>query len=429
MFTKLHPLTINRIGLAAAIAAAGTFGPTTTAADSAGVTIEPAVAAAPVALRPQPAGVETTTVDEPVADLTVPVTASASAQRLDSPELNGAGPITSPDVGDHCAEGLGADQLTAFFAEPIGPFQGADYQRAIRLADDRVLWTFQDAFISGTLVHNVGMIQSGRCFTLLNSGARSWLFTDQTSHMHRWHWILAGTQEPDGSIHLFVVELNERGAGYLGRTEPTALRRVQLDPATLGVTAVADEPIIGVDLYGWSIVSDDDHTYLYSHCYRQFGFAELLGVDPCAEYVKVARVPRGALDGPRQYWSDAGWVDDPSLATPVIDRNLVGATNNPAQIHFDGERFHMIQKRDDWWGEQLDVAVADNPHGPFVHVTTFDEQRKCELWVCNTYFATWVPWDDTSGASIWMTSHNRWNGSETASHLHVYRPTFHTLAA
>jgi hypothetical protein len=64
--------------------------------------------------------------------------------------------ITSPDVGDHCAEGLSADALTDFFSEPIGALQGADYQRAFRLADDRVLWTFQDAFISGTLVHNVG---------------------------------------------------------------------------------------------------------------------------------------------------------------------------------------------------------------------------------------------------------------------------------
>ncbi len=111
-----------------------------------------------------------------------------------------------------------------FFSEPIGALQGADYQRALRLDDARVLWTFQDAFISGTLVHNVGVLQSGRCFTLLNDGARSWLFADTTVHMHQWHWILDGGQASDGSVHLFVAQMNERGRELPRphRTDPAA---------------------------------------------------------------------------------------------------------------------------------------------------------------------------------------------------------------
>ncbi len=348
------------------------------------------------------------------------------------PSADGSSPfsaITSPDVGEHCAADLSADGLTAFFSRPIGSFRGGDYQRALRLNDDRVLWTFQDAFVGGTLVHNVGMLQSGRCFTLLNDGARSWLLTDTTRHMVEWHWILDGVQDPDGSIHLFVAQMRERGDRYLSRTEPTALRRVVLHPDTFDVIDVIDEAPTGLDLYGWSVTSDASYVYLYSHCYRQFGFVEPLGFDGCAEYVKLARAPIGSLSGPRQYWTGNGWSDDALLATPVIDRSFAGAENNPAQIRFDGSRFLLVEKLDDWWGGIIEFAVADAPQGPFRPVASTVETLKCELWSCNTYFAAWVPWKDPSGAFIWSLGHNRWNGAETASHLDVYRPTFHLVVA
>jgi hypothetical protein len=51
----------------------------------------------------------------------------------------------------------------------------------------------------------------------------------------------------------------------------------------------------------------------------------------------------------------------------------------------------------------------------------------CDPAVCNTYFAAWVPWRDSSGDLIWSIGHNRWTGSETPSHLADYRPTFHRI--
>ena len=78
--------------------------------------------------------------------------ATARDRQVDAPSStidDPFAPISSPDVGDHCASGLDAAAITEFFSQPIGSFQGADYQRALRLADDRVLWTFQDAFVSG----------------------------------------------------------------------------------------------------------------------------------------------------------------------------------------------------------------------------------------------------------------------------------------
>jgi hypothetical protein len=352
--------------------------------------------------------------------------ATAPATRVDPPAF--ARPITSPNVGARCASGLGAAALTAFFAHPIGAFQGADYQRAFRLPDDRVLWTFQDAFVNGALVHNVGMIQSGRCFTMLNAGTRSWLFAGSTAHMRQWHWILDGGLGADGrTFHLFVVQMNETGSRYLSRTRPTELRRVVLDISTQAVLEVIDEPPTGDDLFGWSVTQDARYTYLYSHCYQQFGYDTPLGFAPCAAEVKLARVPLGRFGAAREYWTGNGWSPEHARAVPVVDGRFALSGNNPAQVRFDGTRFVLVEKRDDWWGRTVEFGVADRPQGPFHRVLSIDEPRKCNRAVCNTYFAAWVPWHDEAGRHIWSIGHNRWDGSTTHLHLETYRPTFDTV--
>jgi hypothetical protein len=226
---------------------------------------------------------------------------------------------------------------------------------------------------------------------------------------------------------VFVVQMNEIGGSYLSRTRPTALRRVVLDALTLRTVEVVEESIGSGDLYGWGVTSDAEHTYIYSHCYQQFGYDTEFGIAECAADVKLARIPLGRFDAEREYWDGSGWNDDEVNAAPVVDGSFVGSGNNPAQISFDGTRFILVQKRDDWWGTTIDFGAAAGPQGPFVHVESVDEPRNCEVWVCNTYFAAWVPWNDSSGRHIWSIGHNRWNGSETASHLADYRPTFHSI--
>jgi len=366
-------------------------------------------------------------------------------------------PLTSPNSGSHCASGLGADDLSALFANGVGSFEGADYQRAIRLPDDRVLWTFQDAFINGRLTHNAAMVQSGRCFTLLNKGEHEFVLGDRTIPMSRWHWILGGEISRNGTrIHLFVVEMDETGDHYLAAPRPDVVRRVVLDAQTFAVVRVVNLPRTGLDLYGWSVTSDQDHTYLYSHCYRQFGFDTLFGFHPCSEFVKVARVPRGQFNDPPRYWNGSRWVLDHRAAVPVVDGSFVFSGNNPAQISFDGEVFALVEKRDDWWGTTVEFGVAQSPQGPFRRVAGRAEPLLCDRERCNTYFAAWVPWTH-NGHRIWSISHNYWSASASATAsesepettptptpkgrnlamiapldvrtypTELYRPTFHTV--
>lgn len=337
------------------------------------------------------------------------------------------GALSSPDVGAHCAEGLGAKQLTRFFSEKIGDFQGADYQRAVRLPDDRVLWTFQDAFVNGTLIHNVALIQSGRCFTRLPLDEGSWLLGGATDRFERWHWILGGEVGRGGStVHLFVAEMRERGDRYLAAPRPVAMRRVVLDAQTLDVVRSVKMRRTGADLYGWSVTSTKRFTYLYSHCYRQWGFDTLLGFGKCVEHVKVARVPRGMLGAQPRYWDGQNWVKDHRKAVPVVDAHFVFSANNPAQIKFDGTQFVLVEKRDDWWGTTIEFGVSTTARGPFTHVRTVAEPVKCDP-ECNTYFASWVPWKGSRGRHLWTIGHNVWDGSTTGSNLHIYRPTFHAV--
>ena len=75
-------------------------------------------------------------------------------------------------------------------------------------------------------------------------------------------------------------------------------------------------------LYGFSVASDDDYTYLYAHCYRQFGWDAFPFVSPpvyvhdwdCAGHVTVARVPSGHFD----------------QRTEVLERHRRGSPTRPA---------------------------------------------------------------------------------------------------
>ena len=322
---------------------------------------------------------------------------------------------------------MSADDLTALFGAPIGSFQGADYQRAIRLPDDRVLWTFQDAFLDGVLAHNAGLIQSGRCFSLLNRDQRSWLFPAETIDRRRWYWPLAGAPASDGTlIVLFVVEMHETGSTFLSHPIPMRVHRVELDAATLDVVASHDEPATLPDLYGWSVTDDGVHTYLYSHCFRQFGYEGPLGFEPCVEFVKVARVPVGEFDAPREYWDGSTWTLDHALAAPVVDGRFVMSGNNPAQIQFDGNRFLLVEKRDDWWGTTVEFGVSPRATGPFWRFASIPEPLACDRSTCDTYFASWVPWREAEGSLIWSISCNLWDGAETCRHPDLYGPTFGT---
>jgi len=354
--------------------------------------------------------------------------AAISAARPTSP----AAAVFSP--GSVCLPSAAPGHLDQlFFSEP-GGVVGADYQRATALPDGRVLWTFQDAEVrrpngSTTLVHNIGMVQDGSCFTVLMNGTaddpRPWLFASDTTKFARWFWPLGAEMGSDGRLYVFAAEMYERGPGYLTRTEPVSTVVAGVDTQTWEVVATGRPANASAALYGFSIESDSSWTYLFAQCHRQFGFDPFIFSyahdQQCSNRVTVGRVPKGQLFAAPTYWTGRGWQADPAAAVPVIQ--TAGRMVNATQFLRVNNNWMAITKVDDWWGDRIVVEQAIRPVGPFGVVAEIVATPKCAV-DCNTYFASWVP-STNPGELVYGLSHNRWDGIATD----VYRPTFAALGA
>jgi len=393
------------------------------------VTVHPAPVPAERASAPE----RWTRAPEMVADVAAP------ARRVETPSLRDPGssfvpaPTGPPLAGlpePVCVGGTEVDDLIGFF-DGHTPVLGADYQRAYPLPDGRVLWMFQDAFVATShgpaLVHNIGLLQSGGCFQLLRSGSaehpRPYLLPDATVAFERWFWALGGDLGSDGLLHVFVAEMREHGSHYLDRTEPVATWLVDIDPRDLQVIGARPAPDDSNALYGWSVVSDEDHSYLFAQCHRQFGWdplwfaPQVLAHDlDCSADVFVARVARGRFAASPRYWDGRDWVEDATAAVPVIPRD--GRSINPSQIARWEGRFVAVTKVDDWWGDSIVLDVADRANGPWTTYAEISVTPACDG--CNTYFASIVPFGAGDRTFVIGLSCNAWSGEYTAH----YNPTF-----
>jgi hypothetical protein len=333
-----------------------------------------------------------------------------------------------------CFRGAGSAVLNTGFANRVDRFKGADYQRAIPLPDGRTLWTLQDAFVTRPrggerLLHSVAVVQQDGCFTLLRAGTAAdpqpWIGAAMTDPLHHWFWPLGGTVGADGAIKLFVAEMAERGPRYLTHTEPIATWLATIDPASLQVASLEPAPDPGPSLYGWSVASDDEFTYLYGHCYRQFGFG-LIGHDACTATVTVARVPGRDLHARPTYWDGTGWSADPAAAVniaPAVAPDGAPRQINPMQVVHVRGRWLAVTKDGDWWGSRIYLDEAPAATGPWNTVGITDPRPLGRARLFNTYFANLAVAND--GRLVLGLSNNRWDGRRSTA----YRPTFQDLTA
>ena len=330
-----------------------------------------------------------------------------------------------------CTTSTDPSGLNRFFDN--GPaLVGGDYQRAVALPDGRVLWFFQDVFFRGrngaaTFAHNAGLVQNGTCFTLLQSGNYAspgeYLFPDQTRRYKHWFWPLSGGMGADGRFHLFVAEMRENGATYLSFTEPIATWKVTIDLTTMQIVDRRLAANSSAALYGFSVESTNDYSYLYAHCHRQFGWDAFPFVDPpvyvhdwdCADRMTVARVPRGQFDQPPAYWNGSSWTPDPATAVNIVSADrLVSAS----QMYLVDGKWIAITKVGDWFGTRIEIDVATQPQGPYTTVRTIATPAKCDG--CNTYFASLLPYRGSDGSLLIGISNNVFGPVD----LSRYHPTF-----
>jgi hypothetical protein len=329
-----------------------------------------------------------------------------------------------------CSGDLTAERLNAMLGGHPAGIAGSDYPHVYTLGDARLLWLFQDVFVgSGNsltgapLLHNSGFLQIGACVRPLpgTSGVQpsSWLGAEQERPNERWFWPLDGEIGADGNLWVFVAEMrNPNGTGAALGAAPVATWIAVVHPETLEVVRFERAPDDSAALYGWSIVSDDQYSYLYGHCYRQFQANAWLATDPsCSPWTSLARVPRGRFDAPLQYYTASGWSGNPEPAVPV----LRGAVVHAASVERFGRTFVSVTKADDWWGHELIVEAASAPEGPWHELAVVPIPARCAD--CNTYGSFLLPWLE-DGNLVVAVSHNAFHMRETVfENASIYRPS------
>lgn len=334
--------------------------------------------------------------------------------------------------GTHAA---GLDEL---FGGQVGRVVGADYARPFALPDGTTLILLQDVFLApsdapvatlGTadFAHNAGVqLDAGGCVVRTVTGRRAYVGGDLTRNLSRWFWAMGGGIGADGRLHVFVAELrNPNGTGAASGAVPVATWRATIDPDSLDVVDLVPAADAGVELYGWSVASDADFSYLFAHCYRQFVPDEWLGHDlSCTGDIRVGRVAAGRFADRPEYFTGSGWSTDPARAAPLA---FPGARNvNPVSIQYIDRRFVSVSKVDDWWGTTILVDTAPAATGPWVSAGSFEPPAKCDG--CNTYFASLMPWRQDDGALVVALSNNAWDMHAVAfATPSIYRCSFHAF--
>jgi hypothetical protein len=346
-------------------------------------------------------------------------------------------PATAAAFGDVAdCRGKSASQLDHLFQGQVGRVVGADYVRPFALPDGNTLVLLQDVFLApagttrnitslsdATFVHNAAVLLDARgCVVRTLSGARSYLGSSDTRPLSRWFWAMGGGMGADGQLHLFAAEMrNPNHTGASTGAAPVSTWQATIDPTSLVVTSFAPAANSAASLYGWAVASDRHFTYLYSHCYRQF-VAEPFGHDlSCTADIYVARVPLGRFEASPQYWRAGSWTTDASAAVALSFGGV--RTINPVSIQNIDGQFVSVSKQGDWWGTTIVVDTAPTAVGPWTTVKTVETTVKCD--VCNTYFASLMPWRQANGSLVVAISNNAWDMRGVAfPNPWIYRPSF-----
>lgn len=296
---------------------------------------------------------------------------------------------------ERCASADTAAGLDAFFgSDDAAGLAGADYPHAYALPDGRTLWLFQDAFVGGDrsligdrFAHNAALVQDGACFELLpapGGDGTSFLGSWVERGLNDWIWPLDAEVGVDGNLWLFVAEMhNPTSTGAASGAFPLGTWRARYSLPELELIDFQPAADPGRSLFGYSIVSDEDWSYLYGHCYTQFAAAlQAIGFDPsCSPYAYLARVPKGEFDDEPEYWDGKGWTDDREAREPVLEAD----PSMPVSVERFGDVYVAVSDEGDWYGDEVVVRTAPLPQGPWTEVLRYTPETACPD--CNNYGA------------------------------------------
>lgn len=282
--------------------------------------------------------------------------------------------VTDPD--DPRAGWVPAAPLTANpFAAPVGNWVGGDIPRIYPLPDGRQLWWLNDSFLPPDgvapvdqfeFVRNVlferGLDGAMTVHTSTRNGEPwDFLVHPEPDHFRRFFWPLGG--EVDGPLlKVFVAEMECTRPQWGICFRPIRTWLATFTWADLQLVDLQPAANDGVrPVYGFSVVSDTEWTYLYGAGGEYNTPTEWGGSDQTF----VARVRRGALETAPEYWDGTGWNPDAAAAAPIVERGCCDF--RMSVIRWNG-RYLGVAKEDEFVGRRIFVMTAPRPEGPWADV-------------------------------------------------------------
>jgi hypothetical protein len=322
-------------------------------------------------------------------------------------------------LGSHRAEAAASD-LPRWFDRRFGQWVAGDIPRAYELDGGRTLWVTNDSFLSAdrtartieeaTFQRNAAFTERRGRLGLIHSPGEPFLPNDSGSHFDQWWWFHGAVNVGD-RLEVFVSLM--RRTGELGWAINFTYAETWIATISGRDGSILDlrpAPNRGTEpLYGFSVASDDDFTYLFGNTARYF-------TDWATNY--LARVPFGEVDQPPTYWDGWGWSPNAVDAAPIH----VG-TSATCRMHVvrRGPEWWATHKRDEFFGNEIELLRAAAPTGPWTVAgrlptpTISGDGRTC------TYDAQARLVDDNT-LRVWW-SNNAYAEDDVRNQAEWYRPT------
>lgn len=309
-----------------------------------------------------------------------------------------------------------------WFDASFGRFVAGDIPRAYPLDAGTTLWVTNDSFLASDsglarqggarlsdarLVRNAAFTERAGRLGLIHAPGTEFL-PHEGDHLDQWWWFHGGLVV-DGELRVIVTRMRRTGpVGWAINSvyDETWLARFSaVDGALLDLAPAPSRS--GDPIYGFSVASDADWTYLY-------GNSGLIGTS--ATETRVARVPSGRLDLPPAYWNGAAWVSD-AAAAAVIHRG--GTVAHRLFVFRFGERWLATCKEDEFFGTDLLVLEAPGPTGPWRELVRVPLPTLTGDDRTNTYDVQARPMGDA--LHVWW-SNNAFDYADVRRDASLYRP-------
>jgi hypothetical protein len=315
-----------------------------------------------------------------------------------------------------------------WFDRRFGSWVAGDIPRSYDLGDGGTLWVTNDSYLTddsklqgvagATFQRNAAFVERNGRLGLIHPIEEPYLGNGGGSHFDQWFWF-------HGSV--LVGEHIEAFVSLMRRTGPLGWA-INFEYAETWIASIStrDGSIIDLrpapnpgtkPLYGFSVASDDEWTYLFgNHAFYDFG--------SIPNY--VARVPFGEVDRLPSYWNGRTWVRDAVEAASIYD-GTPGDQGLACRLHVFrwGDEWWATHKFDEFFGSEIHLLKATNPTGPWTIVRRIPvEPRTGDDRSC-TYDAQARPISDST-IQLWW-SNNAYAETDVRADASIYRPRLTTL--